>query len=1161
MTGRRRVRATAVKARFALAAALVAALGALAAGPGTAVAASGSWQVETTAPTYFVPGKATAVGVIVRDTTPAGEVTIVDTVPAGAHIESVSLFWTAAEGTDLAGFFCAPPAGQQVTCKVQLSAFGLQLKPRENLRVVAHLSVPVSAAEGPVTNEAAVEGSGLTPWSASTPVTISAHPAFGFTSLRVEPTEATRLHRLVPGYTAGGPAYEIVNEPYKQPFTQAGAHPWALTTTFELATEVWNQDEGEVSLRPAQDPKDIVAELPPGLLGDPLAVPRCSLTLVTSTNGEQHPCPADTQIGVYRYRNAGNAEQLGPVVNVTPEPGQSAEFALQGREFGVITPLLTAHLIRTRELVGGHVREGYGFDVADNGVPQIKLRRVELTFWGVPGDKSHDPMRRRFCDKKGLKHDLECENGFEGEPSNQPLVPFLSFPTDCSAGAQTFTLRADSWQSPGQFAEASVPFPAVTGCDVLGFNAGTGVSVEPDTLLADAPVGLGVSLKVPLNESPATNTTPAIRDTRVTLPQGLSVSPGVVDGIVACEATGPHGINITGGESEAPGLSGEPQLAPGHCPDASKVGSAEAFTPFLPTPVKGSVYLARPGCGAAGERACSEADVRDGNLYRLYLELGGSGQFASTGIQFKVPLETHVDPATGQITAVSSDLVQAPYSEVKIRLNGGPRAPLDNPPACGPATTSSDFTPWSAPGTTLEGAFGAGTPDLLSSSFYQVEGCPSPTPFQPGLLAGTVSPQAGQFSAFTLNLSRQDREQYVKGIQIHTPPGLLGMLSSVPLCGEPQADQGTCPLSSRIGSTRAASGAGSHPFEIEGDVYLTGPHDGSPFGLSIVVHLDVGPFHLGVKVVRARIAVDPVTSQLTVTTDETGAYAIPQIVFGVPVRLKRITVNIDRPGFMFNPTSCLGAQITAAVSGSGQAVAKLTSPFAAAGCKSLQFTPQFAVSTSGRTSKQNGASLDAKVSYPPFKAGSEANIAYVKVELPKQLPSRLSTLQKACLAATFAVSPANCPAASVIGIVRTTTPLLPVKLEGPVYFVSHGGEAFPSLVAVIQGDGVRVDLTGTTFIDKHGITSSTFKTVPDVPVNTFELYLPQGPNSALAANVNLCKVKGGLRMPTEFTAQNGAVMKQTTKIAVGGCAKRAKGARIPRGRGGLSKRYNGSAGR
>lgn len=967
---------------------------------------------------------------------------------------------------------------------------------------------------------------------------------FAIASFSLEPTERTTEAALEGGQhiAEGDEAYEFTNEPYKVPFTQAGGHPWALTTKFTLTTEEVESNEKARSILPTGDAKDVVATLPPGLLGNPMAVPRCSLTIVTS--GSQ-PCPGDTQIGFYTIHLQGGHELLAPIVNVTPEAGQSAEFALENQT-KIQTPLLTAHLVRTPEGTSGCVSLGgcYGFTVASIDLPALAVESAELTFWGVPADPSHDPMRGRFCRRTGPESPLRCAGG--GEHAGTQAVPFLIWPTDCSAGPETAVLRADSWTAPGSvregvytgFSEAQSTLPAVTGCDALGFDPA--IEVHPETTLADEPVGMDVDLNVPLSETPGSIATPQLRNTSVTLPEGMSVSPGIVDGIQACEEFGPQGINITGPESEEVGPSGELQLAPGHCPDASTVGTAEAITPFLPIPIKGHVYLARPQCGGPGQSPCTDEDVVDGRLYRLYLELGGEGELAQTGIHFKVALETHANPATGQLTATALNTPQAPFSELKIHLNGGPRAPLDNPAACGPAVTTADLTPWSAPGTTPEGLATPGTPDAISSSFYQVAGCADVPPLNPGFAAGTVTPRAAQFSTFTLNLSRQDREQFVKGIQVHTPPGLLGMLSSVPLCGEPEADNGHCPEASKIGTTRVASGAGSHPFEIGGNVYLTGPHAGAPFGLSIVTDAVAGPFNLGLVVVRARINVNPETSTLTVTTDETGPYAIPQIIFGVPLRLQRVTVDIDRPSFMFNPTNCAAQKISAVVSGNQNTTTEVSSPFAVAGCESLAFKPKFTVSTSGRTSRLRGASLDAKLSYPAGSLGNEANIARVKVELPKQLPSRLSTLQKACTAAQFESNPSGCPAASVVGVVKATTPVLPVALTGPVYFVSHGGEAFPSLIVVLQGDGVRVDLTGATFISKKGITSSTFKTVPDVPVNAFELYLPEGKYSALTANASLCSSR--LAMPTELVAQNGATIHQTTKITVTGCpqARKAK---------------------
>jgi hypothetical protein len=939
---------------------------------------------------------------------------------------------------------------------------------------------------------------------------------FGITKFTIEPTEKTEETGIGPSQNQ---QFEFVNRPYKTVFSQAGAHPGGLTTTLEFATEEIESSEHVRHTVPTREVKDVAVSLPPGLLGNPQATPRCPITKVT--NGSEQ-CPADTQVGFYVISEYGGHELLGPIVDVTPEVGQSAEFALENT-VKIDTPLLTARLV--------HTSEGYGFAVVSGATPLVALSRAEITFWGTPADPSHDAMRGRICRRDATAGPVTCEGG--NQPAGLTPIPFLTMPTDCSAGPEIATVRADSWDEPGSvregnyigYVEAHDTLPAATGCNFLQF--GPEINVTPETELADEPTGLGVDLHVPLSEVPASNATPQLRDSVLTLPEGMSVSPGVVDGIQACNEFGPEGINITGPESEEVGPNGQLQLAAGHCPKASTVGTAEAITPFLSIPIKGHVYLARPGCGEQGQSPCTEQDAVNGTLYRLYLELGGTGELADTGVHFKVPLETEANPATGQLTTRVLETPQAPFSDLRIHLNGGPRAALDNPAQCGSAQTTSDFTPWSAPDTA----------DATPSSFFNVVGCTDPVGLSPEFTAGTIGAQAGAFSTFTMNLTRHDREQYVKGIQVQTPPGLLGMLSSVPLCGAGEAEAGSCPEASKIGTTRVASGAGSHPFEIEGNVYLTGPYHGAPFGLSIVTDAVAGPFNLGLVVVRAQIHVDPQSSALTITTDETGPHTIPQIIFGVPLRLQRVTVNIDRPNFMFNPTNCATHEITATISGSEGAVARVASPFTVGGCKSLTFKPMFSASTSAHTSRANGASLDVKLSYPKGAAGNAANIAKAKVDLPKLLPSRLSTLQKACPAATFEANPASCPGGSIVGIVRAKTPLLPVGLSGPVYFVSHGGEEFPSLIIVLQGDNVRVDLTGTTFISKAGITSTTLKTVPDVPVETFELYLPEGRNSALAATKNLCRSAGKLTMPTEFVAQNGMVLKQSTKITVTGCPK------------------------
>jgi hypothetical protein len=262
--------------------------------------------------------------------------------------------------------------------------------------------------------------------------------------------------------------------------------------------------------------------------------------------------------------------------------------------------------------------------------------------------------------------------------------------------------------------------------------------------------------------------------------------------------------------------------------------------------------------------------------------------------------------------------------------------------------------------------------------------------------------------------------------------------------------------------------------------------------------------------------------------------------------LRTANVTVDRPGFIFNPTNCAQQHIEGVLTGAQGAVAHVSAPFAVSGCKGLAFGPKFSVYTSGHTSRKDGASLYVKLAYPK---GPQSNISHVKVELPKQLPARLTTLQKACPAQTFEANPALCPAASLVGMARATTPVLPTALVGPAYFVSHGGEAFPNLIVVLQGYGVRIDLVGETFISKAGITSSTFTNVPDVQVTSFELYLPEGPYSALAANGNLCKQK--LTLPSSFIAQDGAQLKESTPIQVTGCpqAKRARRAKASKARG------------
>lgn len=623
-----------------------------------------------------------------------------------------------------------------------------------------------------------------------------------------------------------------------------------------------------------------------------------------------------------------------------------------------------------------------------------------------------------------------------------------------------------------------------------------------------------------------------IKDTTVTLPEGMQLSPSGANGLESCSEslvgfTGFSEFNpeAAPGNKTATFTSALPKpLEPGvnFCSNASKIATVKIKTPLLPNPLEGSVYLASQNANPFG------------SLIAMYIV----AEDPVSGVLVKLPGEVKLNQTTGQIETTFLNTPQLPFEDLELHFFGGETAPLSTPAACGSYTTKATFTPWSG-----------NAPVESDSTFNITSGphggpCPDGLPFSPSLTAGATNIQAGAFSPFTMTMSREDGQQNLRSVQLKLPPGLSGALTGVELCPEPQADQGACGPNSLLGEATAAVGLGSDPYTVTGKAYLTGPYNGAgacavgtpgcaPFGLSIVTPAIAGPFNLGTVVVRAKIEINPHTTELTVTTDGSGPHAIPTILDGIPLQIKRVNVTVNRSNFTFNPTNCAHMAITGSISSAEGATSALSVPFQTANCATLKFEPKFVVSTSGHTTKADGASLSVDLVYPQTPFGSQANVAKVKVDLPKQLPSRLTTLQKACTAAQFEANPSGCPAASIVGHAKAITPLLPVPLEGPAYFVSHGGEAFPNLVMVLQGYGVTVDLVGDTFISKAGVTSSTFQSVPDLPVSSFELDLPQGPYSALAANGNLCAAT--LAMPTVFVGQNGAEIHTSTPISATGC--------------------------
>jgi hypothetical protein len=879
---------------------------------------------------------------------------------------------------------------------------------------------------------------------------------------------------------------------------RAGSHPFQLTTTFAL-------NQTTESINPPGLVRNLGVALPAGLMGNPLGVSRCTMTKFLTLVSLDDLCPGSSAVGaasVAINANLGSSilpiRLTVPVFNLVPAEGEPARFGFDA--FGV--PVILDASLRT----GGD----YGVTTTVNNTSQAaSLLAARVTLWGVPGDSRHDSARGWSCIDGGIFREEVLPPCVSSQVSSPRAL--LTLPTSCTGSLQS-SLSVSSWPLAGNpGGSVLAPFPTsepvagLEGCERLPFDPE--LAVAPDTPVGGSATGLSVDVHIPQLENPEGLAEGNLKRAVVSLPAGFVIDPAGANGLGACT---PEEIGLDNAN-------------PVSCPSSAKVGTAEGVSPALKAPLEGSVYVAQQGNNPFG------------SLLALYLVVEGEG------VLVKVAGEVHLDPATGQVTATFDDVPQQAVEDIKLHFFGGAHAPLSTPVGCGTYTTTSQLTPYN----TLTPA--------EPSSVFQITGGPNgtgcgPLGFGPSFTAGTVNNQAAGFTPLSVTFSRQDQEQDLAGVTVRTPPGLLGMLRSVAQCGEPQAAQGTCGAGSLIGHATTTAGAGPDPLGVTGQVFLTGPYKGAPFGLSIVVPAVAGPFNLGNVVVRAAISVDPHTAQITVTSDP-----LPTILQGIPLQIRTVNVSVDRPGFIFNPTDCEPLTVGGVLSSTQGVSASVSSRFQAANCANLGFKPSFTVSTQAQTSKKNGASLDVKVGYP---AGAQANLRSVAVTLPRQLPSRLSTIQQACPEAVFAANPASCPAGSDIGTGTASTPVLANPVTGPAYLVSHGGAAFPDLVLILQGEGVKLELIGSINI-KKSITSSAFNSVPDAPISGFELKLPEGPHSGLAA-VLPAKAKGSLCgtslvMPTTLTGQNGAQIKQSTKIQVTGCTKPKKRAKAKKHRKGRKK--------
>jgi hypothetical protein len=904
--------------------------------------------------------------------------------------------------------------------------------------------------------------------------------------------------------------------------TQAGAHPYTATFVFDTATGLNSKGN---AFFPAGEIRDLETRVPPGFVGDLHNTAQCTRQQLLLEE-----CPVASMVGSLKSSIMADTFTK-QVFNIVPPPGVAAEV---GFEYDTNTVYISFTV---------QTGSDYGIVAHVNNIPKKEVFQSILTLWGVPEEASHDRWRG-VLEGGCTQEEIEKVAGFGRfnyctEQTSAVVTPFLTLPTSCGA-AQPFSFRSlNTWQdaavSPAvgfvSHDESDRP-TGFTGCESLVFEPT--VSTSPDTAKGDTPAGLTVEVKPPLGglEVPGGFGSADIEGTTVALPPGLVINPGQAAGLQEC------GSAEDGLTSEAEKAAGEENDGPATCPNASKIGTVVIKSPLI----------------EADQEKQFEGDVYvlDSNPPELRLLVAASAD----GVNLKLVGETSLCEAAGevlhgktceapgQVITTFQGTPQLPFTLFKLSFSGGPQAALDTPTRCGIYTSEADFTPWNSP---LEQDF------LTNASFTISEGpnntgCPSsPLPFSPTLTAGATTDKAGAFTGFSMLLQRADGQQRIERLQFKAPPGLSGMLSNVPLCGEAQANAGTCGSTSQIGHAVVTSGPGPYPLvlpqpgEPELPIYLTGPYKGAPFGLSIVTPVLAGPFNLGTIITRAKIEVDPNTAQITVTTDP-----LPQIVKGVPTDLRSVDAVIDRPGFMFNPSNCESSSFSGTAWGiappgqsePGQAAA-ISSPFDVGSCRELTFTPKVVVSTGAHASKADGASLEFKISYPKGAVGTQAWFKEAKFDIPKQLPAELKAIQQACPSATFEANPAGCSPHAKIGEAVVHTPVLPVPLQGPIYFVSYGSAKFPDAVILLSGDNVNVRLTGETFINsKTNVTSATFPDTPDVPFESIEVTLPTGEYSEFGANLpkhsyDFCGQK--LKMPTLLKAQNGLEIRQETPVTVTGC--------------------------
>jgi hypothetical protein len=873
------------------------------------------------------------------------------------------------------------------------------------------------------------------------------------------------------------------------PSPQAGAHPFAQQVKFAFNTKppIFPASPGGSYPGSGPDPdpdgdaKTIITNLPAGFIGNPQAVPLCAQSDFPPLGfGGYSRCSTSAQVGLATPDlgvSSGLPFPTGlykvPVYNLVPPKGVVARLG-----FVFLIPIVIDITVRT----GGD----YGITATvKNASEMVNIYGVTVTLWGVPADSRHDTQRFRPGGFYPGDTTANCGQPVCPLSSGLPLTPFLTNPSQCDVPVTT-GLQVESWQNPGTFLSYTSTPILHHGCDRLALKPT--LVVTPTSAGAGEPTGIAVDLGVEQLQAANAPGTPPIKKVSVTLPEGVTVSPSSADGLEACS-------------SEQIGLGND--VAP-TCPDSSKVGSVQIDTPVLDEPLMGSVYLAKPKNNPFG------------SLVALYVVAKGNG------VLVKLPGVVSLDPVTGRIVSTFDNTPQLPFSRLHVAFKGGPRAPLSQANTCGAKTTSATLTSWAGQVVDIAGSYsvgaGAGAPTC------------GPQGFAPQMTAGSLSSAAGASSPFSFRLTRTDADQQLSSVQTVLPPGLLASVKDVTLCPEAQAAAGTCGVESLIGRATVGSGPGPSPFYIDaGRAYLTTGYKGAPFGLSIVVPAVAGPFDLGDVVVRAALTIDPVTTRVTVSTDP-----FPAILQGIPLQVRDVRLNVDRPGFMLNPTSCTAQSIDATVTSTGGARSSLANAYQATDCPSLAFKPKLAIALTGKGQVKDGAhpGLTAHLS----QSAGEAHIAQTEVTLPLSMALDPDNAQGLCKPEQAAAK--ACTSTTIVGQ-ATAVSVLHEPLRGPVYFVEgirvdpKSGrkiKTLPKLFIPLKGEGVEVDLNASSQVDKLDRLVTTFANVPDAPISSFDLSITGGKHGILVvSDTNLCQAKQVAEV--RMDGQNGKNADSTLTVA------------------------------